>query len=581
MKLKIGMKQLACLLTVIALAVIFLPSNTPVTAATVDVSSPWIAFESYKGCATYGVDKSQKYGNSAYSIRITNTGYNYATVKKEVTLKPNTAYRYSAMVKYSGYELEPGATGGAGGSIGVLIGTSWNVTGYNNTGEWVRISYNFRTDDTGKATLYLRNGYPYCKGTAYYSDIRLEEVVKDTNQWNILILIVKNIDADVVVSGNSSHYKGSFSDDDIKFLKKNLPAELTKQLPKVSDGLIGVDKSDVYVVKTPITELKLSNNSIDPYTNSTIKKEIDKYTSKQTYQQIILVDPFKSGITSWVGLGGYKYNGINLCQNMHTPGERSFDNRKSYAKYTVSGYIHEILHGVEGDSKAIDGDKIPDFHENIGIYKEYYTDEKDGWFSYHHDYITCNLPDGRGINQSVLYRPSVYLLISDDMTVGSGISVSGTLPKHISKLVSVGKTTDVYYTGKAVKPDVKIKGGKKGKDYKITYSDNKSAGTGKVIIKGTGKYYGSIEKDFEIKLKKTTLKISGKSLKWSKVSGADGYEIYYSKNGGKYKKLTDLTKTSYSIAKLTGGTYKFKVRAFSRTNSGLVTGSWSNVKGYN
>ena len=497
--------RIVAMFMVLALVLAAPQFTTPVSAKEVDVSDAWVAYESYKGCATYSVDKKQKYGNSAYSIKITNTGYNYATVKKEVSLKPNTQYRYSAMIKYTGYELEPGSTGDAGGSLGVLIGTSWNVTEFNNKNKWVRISYNFTTDDTGKATLYLRNGYPYCKGTAYYSDIRLEEV-KTSNKWNILILLVKNINADVNVDGKTTHYKGSFSKGDINFLKKNLGKELKKQLPKVSDKLIGVNSVDTYVVTTPIKELKLTDdvtsNSIDPYNNATIQKAIDKYTAKKIYQQIILVEPMEYGITQWGGLGGNKYKGINYCQYIHYPGSNKFTYQESYAKYPISGYIHEILHGVERDSKAIDGDAIPDLHENIGIYKDYYSDEIDGWYSYHHDYITGNLPDGRGINKSVLKRPSAYILVSDDMTVGEGISVSGTLPKHISKLVTVGKPSNAKYTGKAVKAKVKVKGGKKGRDYKITYSDNKAAGTAKVIIKGTGNYYGSIEKTFEIKKKK-------------------------------------------------------------------------------
>ncbi len=266
----------------------------------------------------------------------------------------------------------------------------------------------------------------------------------------------------------------------------------------MSDKLIGVNSVDTYVVNTPIKDLDLSNNSINLYTNETIQNAIDKYTAKKVYQQIILVEPMEYGITQWAGLGGTKYKGIHFCQYVHHPGAKAFE----AVDYTISGYIHEIIHGVEYDSKDIDGDTIPDFHENIGIYKDYYSYEKDGWYSYHHDYLTCNLPDGRGINKSVLKRPSAYILVSDDMTVGEGISVSGTLPKHISKLVTVGKPSNAKYTGKAVTPKVKVKGGKKGRDYKITYSDNKAAGTAKVIIKGTGNYYGSIEKTFEIKKKK-------------------------------------------------------------------------------
>ena len=76
-------------------------------------------------------------------------------------------------------------------------------------------------------------------------------------------------------------------------------------------------------------------------------------------------------------------------------------------------------------------------------------------------------------------------------------------------------------------------------------------------------------------MKTPALKVKGSKLKWSKISGADGYEVYYSKNGGKFKKLADVNKNQYSLDKFQNGSYTFKVRAYARTNCGLEYGSWS------
>ncbi|MCR5323447.1 MAG: hypothetical protein K6E85_09280 [Lachnospiraceae bacterium] len=573
-------RSISLLLACFIIMMIF-PTHVSAHADTsgVDTSSPWYAHEKYNNTATYSIDTNVKYGNSAFSIVIRNIGYDYATVRKDVTLKPNTQYRFSAMVRYSGYELEPGAGWDSGASLGVLVGDSWRVTGYNNTGDWVRISYNFTTDQTGKTALYLRNGYPYCKGTAYYSDIRLEEVVQTTDQWNILILIVKGLDADILKDGTISHYKNSFSNDDISYIKNSLPDQLKYQLPRVSDKMIGVRDVDVYVTDNVITDLSLSQNCIEPY-DKVFRKEMDKYLEKKTYQQIITIVPFERGTVDWLGLGGTQYNGINFCQYIHHPGDRFFDNRASYADYTISGYIHEILHGVESDSKTIDGDAIPDFHENIGIYSKYYNDEIDGWFSYHHDYITSNLPDGRGINAKVLYRPSRYLLISDEMGVNGSIlvTINGWIPQPISSLITASTVKSVAYDGKPAQPSVNVSGGTSGKDYTISYADNDRIGTGKVIISGANGYYGSVELMFTIKLKKVSLKYKSSSLSWNKVPGAEGYQIYCSKNGGKYKKSAEISGTSFKITNKAKGTYKYKVRAYSKTDSGVVYGAWSKVK---
>ena len=62
------------------------------------------------------------------------------------------------------------------------------------------------------------------------------------------------------------------------------------------------------------------------------------------------------------------------------------------------------------------------------------------------------------------------------------------------------------------------------------------------------------------------------SLKWSKVNGADGYQIYvYSDATSKWKKLASTAKTFYEADDLTSAkVYKFRVRAYDKKASGTV-----------
>ena len=62
------------------------------------------------------------------------------------------------------------------------------------------------------------------------------------------------------------------------------------------------------------------------------------------------------------------------------------------------------------------------------------------------------------------------------------------------------------------------------------------------------------------------------NLKWSKVSGADGYQVYvYSDATSKWKKLVSTAKTFYEVENLTSAkTYKFRVRAYDKKASGTV-----------
>ena len=88
--------------------------------------------------------------------------------------------------------------------------------------------------------------------------------------------------------------------------------------------------------------------------------------------------------------------------------------------------------------------------------------------------------------------------------------------------ITLSKST-YNYTGSACKPSVtvKYKGKKleKGKDFTISYTDNVNTGTATVVVKGKGKYAGTVKKKFKIKnvlsvkLSKNKFTYTGKKIK--------------------------------------------------------------------
>lgn len=68
------------------------------------------------------------------------------------------------------------------------------------------------------------------------------------------------------------------------------------------------------------------------------------------------------------------------------------------------------------------------------------------------------------------------------------------------------------YDGKKKEPAVTVKNGnatlRKGTDYTVSYKNNLNAGTAATVVKGTGKYTGTLEKTFKINKAKTTIKAS-------------------------------------------------------------------------
>ena len=113
------------------------------------------------------------------------------------------------------------------------------------------------------------------------------------------------------------------------------------------------------------------------------------------------------------------------------------------------------------------------------------------------------------------------IIVGDNASVGGNPTYSknpvnsngnSSTKRSISK-ASVKMSANVLYTGKVLKPVVKISYGNtklvSGKDYKLVYKTNKNFGKGKVVITGIGNYRGSLTKSFNIVTRKGKVYTSG------------------------------------------------------------------------
>lgn len=111
----------------------------------------------------------------------------------------------------------------------------------------------------------------------------------------------------------------------------------------------------------------------------------------------------------------------------------------------------------------------------------------------------------------------------------------------------------------------------------------------KAYTKDDGTIWGKNSATFETATKcktpsiKVTSTAKGKAVvAWSNVAGESGYQVYYStKKDGEYKKVKNYSANTVkgSKSKLKSGKkYYFKVRAYTKTSSGVVYSAWSSVK---
>lgn len=177
------------------------------------------------------------------------------------------------------------------------------------------------------------------------------------------------------------------------------------------------------------------------------------------------------------------------------------------------------------------------------------------------------------------------------VTIMSVIIMMGMLCLPASAATSLSKAKITYetnytYTGKAIKPTVTVKVGSKTlknkTNYTVSYKNNTNVGKGTITVKGKGSYSGSVSKSFYIEPKAvSSLKATAYSTKiklsWKASTGASAYQVYQ-KIDGKWKKLDNTSKTSYTVTDLDSVTkYNFRVRAYAKVGSKVLYSDFKNI----
>ena len=168
-------------------------------------------------------------------------------------------------------------------------------------------------------------------------------------------------------------------------------------------------------------------------------------------------------------------------------------------------------------------------------------------------------------------------------------------PVSLARAKVTLSATSKTYTGKALKPSVKVTYGgktlKAGTDYTLTYASNKAIGKATITVKGKGAYTGTVKKTFKIVPKKVAAKkaVSTKkkraTVTWAKGAAAQkltGYQVRYSTSKKftakttKTKTVKGRTKTSCTLTGLKSGkTYYVQVRAYKTVGGVKYVGAWS------
>ena len=150
-----------------------------------------------------------------------------------------------------------------------------------------------------------------------------------------------------------------------------------------------------------------------------------------------------------------------------------------------------------------------------------------------------NLVEGRDFEVS--YKDNLNAGTAQVVVKGMG-TFTGTITTTFSigradlsdREVTLSQT--VYtYDGNEKRPDVQVEGLQNGRDYQVTYSNNREVGTARVNISGIGNYQGSIRMMFTIKAAESKPEIDKSSWLYDDVPETSGWRydaIKYVKDHG-------------------------------------------------
>ena len=303
------------------------------------------------------------------------------------------------MVKTENVESENNKSG-SGAHLSV-DGTTTRSIAVTGTKDWQKIELLFNSKNEDKVKIgYRLGGYiDKCKGTAWFSDMKVEEGVQDTsNEWKFACFIYNTTNVTI----NNKNINLTVTDSDIRDIKDTI-TRFENSCNALSKNKMTAE-TDIYAIDKPLTKLSYDEEFGYFVAPEDVEKDIKATINKNNYDHIFIVirlgdDIYKDDIqvNDWIGLGSMDYYGIGFS-NIRLPNDsRSYiyryDSRVNLFPEEV--FLHEFLHSLERNAKEY-GFERPALHdyekygysiEQLIGQKRWYTDYMNKEINFNGSYI--------------------------------------------------------------------------------------------------------------------------------------------------------------------------------------------------
>lgn len=352
-----------------------------------------------KGVTDFGVTKFTKDNNEKYSeessYKIENTDYTDAMFFRKISVNKNTTYKVSCMVKtenVEGYEKNT-----VSGAQIILKNTEEHSTVVKGTTDWTKIEFcfNSKNQDFVEIGFALGGVYSKAKGTAWFSDLKIEQGYQSyDNEWKFVCFIFNNVQAKL---DNGIEVNEKIETTELSALNKSYRL-FESTLASLSENKIKAN-CDIIEINEPITTLSYEKQNGYYIGENDVYEILNPYLQKNEYDHIFvsakLPDQADLGnpyATNWIGLGGMTFAGKGFS-NIRILNDGVNFEYSVYSDFPQEVFLHEFLHTLERNSEEY-GYTIPALHDNEKYgYKDDRNTRLKKWYI---DYMNKGIKDATG-----------------------------------------------------------------------------------------------------------------------------------------------------------------------------------------